>query len=78
MHAIIATVQFMFYSDGAHAALAAITLDVARKVTPGAKKQLSPVLLEAGTCAAILLANTFIFWAILDKHLLTRPYTAYY
>ncbi len=73
MFAEVRAVQLVGYGDGAHAALAALLLDVCRDVALRAEQQLPALPLEAGAGAAVLLADIFIFLAIFDEHYLTRP-----
>jgi hypothetical protein len=75
--AIVAPVEPVFNGHGAHAALAPVTLYLAREVAFRAKEQLPTVFLIAGARPAILLTNALIFRAIFNEHLFTRPYTHY-
>ena len=63
---------------GAHAAFTALPFDLDDEVTLRAKEKLPSAGGITGAGAAILHANAFIFRAILNVHLLTQPYTAYY
>jgi hypothetical protein len=78
VYTIIAAVQLMLYRYRAHAALAAVLLDLPAEIAFRAKKQLAAFVLIAGTGTAILHAYAFIFRAIFYEHLFSRPYTGYY